>query len=439
VRFYEDLFGMPPRGMWPGEGSVSESIVPLLAENGIRWMATADRVLDRSSPPGLPVWRPYRVGSSGGGGSLAAVFRETDLSDRIGFRYQRLSGEEAADDFIRQVVRFAPEPGEGDRLLTVILDGENAWEWYVRDNDAKDFLNALYRKLSKLYDEKKIVTVTMSEYIDGNPARSVGAHPIDAMDRIDRLWPGSWIDASFATWIGEGEENAAWDLLGKTRAFLEESGLVAPDPGSSPPAPGEAGHAVYRAWEEMYAAEGSDWFWWYGSDQNAPGGDEPFDRAFRTHIANVYRYARRAGTRVEIPQLPSLLGRSGPAAGGGGAMAPGGDGTSVEVLFTCDARQEKVADAIYIVGNRPELGEWTPNKVRMFDDGTHGDEEAGDGIWSIFFPFPEGARIEYKYTNSGEEGAWMPSEEFPAVNRVLDARAAGAETRVITRDRFGTM
>ena len=439
VSFYESLFGRPPRGMWPGEGSVSEAIVPVLASNGIEWMATADGVLERSLPSGMPLERPYRVEAGDGerSGAMAVVFRDTPLSDRIGFRYQRLFGEEAADDFIREVLKRAPGPdGDGeDRLLTVILDGENAWEWYVRDNDAKDFLNALYRKLTLLYEERRVVTVTMSEYIAGNEARGVAPHPVGEMALIEKLWPGSWIGADFSTWIGEGEENAAWELLARTRDYLESTGIPAPDPASPLPGREEPGYAAAMAWEEMYAAEGSDWFWWYGSDQNAPGGDEPFDVAYRTHIANVYRYAAEAGAAGGIPEIGSLLGAAHPISSPGGTMARG-DGGPVTVLFTCDAAGRNVTDAIYIVGNRPELAEWTPNKVRMYDDGSHGDETAEDGVWSIEFRFAAGTRVEYKYTDSGDEGVWSPSEEFPVTNRTLDVLPAGA---LKTSDRFGEM
>jgi hypothetical protein len=114
----------------------------------------------------------------------------------------------------------------------------------------------------------------------------------------------------------------------------------------------------------------------------------------------------------------------------------GGKG-GIVVLFTCDATAQHVSEAIYIVGNQPELANWTPNKVRMFDDGTNGDETAGDGVWSIAFPFAEGTHIEYKYTNSGAVGVWNPSEEFPVANRAVDARGASGADRVVTRDRFG--
>ena len=90
---------------------------------------------------------------------VVVVFRDTELSDKIGFTYQNYHGEEAADDFIKSVLKYAPQKDEPDRLLTVILDGENAWESYRYDNDGKEFLNALYGKLTQLYESNQVKTV----------------------------------------------------------------------------------------------------------------------------------------------------------------------------------------------------------------------------------------------------------------------------------------
>jgi alpha-amylase/alpha-mannosidase (GH57 family) len=455
VRLYEDLFGMTPRGMWPSEGAVSRAIVPRLAERGIRWTATSDRILSRSTPAESPLWRPYcvRDAEAPESGSVAVVFGNTDLADRIETAYPQLFGEEAADDFIREALRFAPEPGGEDRLLTVILDGDGAWEHYVRDNDGKDFRNALYRKLSELYDERRIVTVTTSEYIDGNPGRSVPAHPISEMAALETLWPGGAADGTFSSWIGEPGRNAGWNLLSRTRGFLAASGKAAPDPTAPPLASGDRGYNAALAWEEMYAAEGSDWFRWYGADETAPGGDEPFDAGFRMHITNVRRFIS-AGDTTEVsplltPSIPPLpmggttstqpvwpTGHKEPVVEAGGEVAPAGAPAQVEVLFTCDATAVEVPEAIYITGNRPALANGVPNQVRMFDDGTNGDETAGDGIWSIRLSFVEGGHIEYKYTNSGARREWGPSEEFTGATRPLDVRLPAGEERLVVRDRF---
>ncbi|RKZ30418.1 hypothetical protein DRQ36_05635 [bacterium] len=438
--YFEKLFGFAPTGMWPGEGSVSEQVIPVFADAGIRWIATADAVLTKSTPSNQPVWRPYRVDPDRSQGTddttkaVAVFFRDTELSDRIGFKYQTKTGEEAAEDFVQRVLSYAA-PGE-ERLITVILDGENAWEWYRLSPDGKDFLHALYRKLEKLYALGRVVTVTPSEYITGNPKRGVAPHPISAMPELEPLWPGSWINANYDTWLGETEENVAWNLLGKVRDDLESWEIERPDPNKlsrnydTMSQKDDELSSKYNTWEAMFAAEGSDWFWWFGGDQGAPGGDAPFDEAFRTHLTNVYRYAKQAGVDVDIPEFPPILGA---ASGGGGAMARGG--AKVSVTFVVDAKAQKVADAIYIAGAPPELGEWTPNKIRMFDDGTHGDTKPGDGLWSLTVEFPENSYIEYKYTNSGAEGEWLPGEEFPVANRAITVKGDGGKMTV--EDIFG--
>lgn len=433
VDFYTKTFGQPPLGMWPGEGSVAHDVVPIFKNNGIQWIATDEKILARSKPLGQPKYYPYQVDTS----DVAVVFRETELSDKIGFTYQNFVGEDAADDFIKSILQYAPKAGEPDRLLTVILDGENAWEWYRRDNDAKEFLHALYRKLSKLYKTKQVVTVTMSEYIHGNPHRNIEAHPIESMRKLDWLYPGSWINANYDTWIGEDEENRAWNYLLVARKDLEKSGVKPPKPTDPEPKAHTKKWYAYKTWEAMYAAEGSDWFWWYGTDQNAPAGDKPFDIAFITHLRNMYLFGEKAGGKFPkrefqpiIPEHTQLT-----AVAAGGTMAQSKK-DSVTVVFHCDAKQIFVRRGVYIVGNHPLVGEWKPNEVRMYDDKTQGDEVANDSIYTIVLQFPAGTELEYKYTNSGPHGSWV-GEEFPQLNRKLTID--GTKSRIVVNDVFGVL
>jgi len=436
IEYYTKTFGQTPQGMWPGEGSVAQEIVPIFGKNGIRWIATDEKILARSRPYNQPKFYPYGVfAGRNAEDSVVVVFRDTELSDKIGFTYQNYRGEDAADDFIKSILRYAPVPGDSERLLTVILDGENAWEWYRLDNDAKEFLHALYRKLSALYETKQIVSVTMSEYIGGNSKRGVAAHPISSMRKLEWLYPGSWINANYDTWIGEDEENRAWNYLLAARQDLEQSGLAQPDPKSPEPAAGSRQYLAYKAWEEMYAAEGSDWFWWYGTDQTAPAGDKPFDIAYITHLKNIYAFARQAGGRMPEREFKEIIvDHTESIRRSQGAMAQSRT-DSVSVVFQCDARALYVRKAIYIVGNQAELGEWKPNLVRMYDDGTHADEKSGDGVWTLELRFPVGAEVQYKFTNSGPSGGWNPGEEFPSGNRkiLLD----GSVDRVVLKDVFG--
>jgi len=214
VQLYETHFGRPPRGMWPAEGSVAQGIVSMVAQNGIRWMASDEGVLAKSL--GLDsfardssdivveadrLYRPYYVEGERGG-PVAIVFRDIVISDKVGFTYSGLPGSVAAADFVGRIHdirdRLIASGVPGPHLVSVILDGENAWEHYA--NDGKDFLHGLYQRLG---DDPLIRTVTPSEFLEIAPDQP----------EIEDLWAGSWIDHDFSTWIGEEEENIAWERL----------------------------------------------------------------------------------------------------------------------------------------------------------------------------------------------------------------------------------
>ena len=283
VEHYAHCFGRPPRGMWPAEGAVSQSVVPLFARAAVAWIATDAGVLARSGRWGYRVdepdvlCQPYRAGQ--GPGVLSVFFRDAWLADHIGFHYQAYADyATAAREFLGQIKeRFASRvTGDGDRVLTVVLDGENAWSAYRED--ARSFLHALYGLLER---EGEIQTVTFAEYVEGNPARGVLAHPLERQTEVYDLFTGSWIDemgsapgVDLGTWIGEGEENRAWELLGVARDEIARRGATPED--------------VPAAFEALYAAEGSDWFWWLGDDQDS-GNDPTFDELFRGHLKSLYR------------------------------------------------------------------------------------------------------------------------------------------------------
>jgi alpha-amylase/alpha-mannosidase (GH57 family) len=231
----EEHFGRRPRGMWPSEGSVSSEACALFARCGAQWVATDEDIL------GEPGVRDF--------GGLTVAFRDRELSNLVSFTYKGMPPGEAAADFIRRL-----EGREGP--VPVILDGENPWEQYPDGGIA--FLRALYGALS---DHPEIETVTMSELVPTG--------------RIDRVFAGSWINRSFSVWIGHEEDRRAWELLGRARADLE-------------------GCPSALAWECLRAAEGSDWYWWFGEDFSS-AQDMEFDALFRRHLMNAYRAAGRAG------------------------------------------------------------------------------------------------------------------------------------------------
>ena len=269
---HERRFGRRPRGMWPSEGSVSESAAAILAECGVQWAATDEAVLANSlagydRDRDLYRAHVFRVGEK----SLQFFFRDHALSDAIGFVYGSWNPEDAAADFIhrlhgiRQRLEKLDEGKDVPHVVPVILDGENCWEYY--EADGLPFLRALYRRIS---EDPLLETVRGSDFLDQH---GKSASP------LPKLWSGSWINSNFAIWIGNDEDNRAWDVLKRTRDFLTEALRARPDLATDP--------AATRAWEEIYTAEGSDWCWWYGDDHSS-ANDAIFDYLFRKHLMNVY-------------------------------------------------------------------------------------------------------------------------------------------------------
>ena len=257
VRFYRERFGRQPAGMWPSEEGVSEHIIPLFIQAGIKWIVTDESILFRSlklkKRNTRLLYQPHLLRRKDG--DLAIIFRDRNLSDMIGFLYHRWNHKDAVEDFMKHLENTAKAFKNQDILLTIAMDGENAWEFYA--NDGHDFLELLYERLT---EAPFLRAVTVSEYLLMHPAQH----------RIPRLAAGSWIYSEFGKWIGSPQKNKAWEYIARARAELAtlktQGAKINWD----------------LAWKQMYILEGSDWFWWYGDNQ------PEFDQLFRTHLANFY-------------------------------------------------------------------------------------------------------------------------------------------------------
>ncbi|MBZ5595357.1 MAG: glycoside hydrolase [Acidobacteriia bacterium] len=260
--FISSEFGRAPVGLWPSEGSVSDEVFDLAAKAGFEWAATDSGVLDRTIGRGSGVdglYRPYRWTQQSR--TLHVIFRDHFLSDLIGFVYSRMDSREAAGDFLARIRENCRGilAGGRDALVPIILDGENAWEYYERNG--RPFLRELYRRIS---DATDMTALTVHEALARIPS-----------EPLDHIFPGSWINANFDVWIGAEEDNEAWECLLDARQAYDN-------------AQGVSEENKRLAFEELMIAEGSDWCWWYGPEHDSP--DRPdFDRLYRSHLANVYR------------------------------------------------------------------------------------------------------------------------------------------------------
>ncbi|MDX9753851.1 MAG: glycoside hydrolase family 57 protein [bacterium] len=266
LAYFERTFGFRPQGMWPSEGSVSDAACALMAQAGLKYFATDEAILYRSTffnpryaTISETLYQLHRLTTPQG--EIDCVFRNHSLSDRIGFVYQSWNGKEAAADFISQVKGLvknwnSPTPP----LINVILDGENCWEFYP--HDGRDFLKYL---VEGILADSQITPTTVPEYRQMHPAKPT----------LQSIFPGSWINSNFRIWIGHQEDNAAWHFLRRAREIIIEREDTLDEA------------SLEEVWRMLHIAEGSDWFWWYG-DENASSYEDLFDALFRNHIAHIY-------------------------------------------------------------------------------------------------------------------------------------------------------
>ena len=272
---HQQVFGVRPVGVWPSEGSVSEEVLTIAQSLGVKWMATDEGVLGRSlginfgrdgegrlSPQiAEKLYTVHRF--ENGSTQMHLVFRDHTISDLVGFVYSGMPAQDAANHLIHNIKQAAqPILSQGrDAVVSVILDGENAWEYYPRSG--REFLRRFY---DRLQNEPGIEAVTVSE--------AIARH--HDFGKLTSLVPGSWINANFNVWIGAPEDNRSWDYLYHARNFYAEA------------APNASEAQRKLALEELLIAEGSDWNWWYGPEHHS-ANDREFDELYRKHLSNVYQ------------------------------------------------------------------------------------------------------------------------------------------------------
>lgn len=259
LRTADRIFGQRRRGMWPSEGGVSSAAVKLMQDEGTLWAATDEDILARSINGGLTnrsdLYKIYQYSD------LPLLFRDRELSDRIGFLYAGWETAEAVDDLLKRLRRIAQRTSGG--TVAIILDGENCWERYP--DNGYPFLRDFYTALQ----EDPLLEMSTIK------AALASSQPVV----LDRLAAGSWIRSDFTTWIGHPEENRAWELLQQTR-----SEIIADEVHHALAHPEEPLSELLR---ELLRAEGSDWFWWFG-DEHATAQADIFDRLFRLHLEGLY-------------------------------------------------------------------------------------------------------------------------------------------------------
>ncbi len=287
---FERVFGRKPVGLWPSEGGVSQQALELFAEQGVKWIASGGNVLHNSHDATSKSCshRVYRFGEV----PVDCFFRDDGLSDLIGFNYSDWHANDAVANLIGHMENIARVcPDREDCLITIILDGENAWEYYPENGYY--FLDQLYRDLSK---NTLLHMTTFETFLQEKT-------PVQAQE--DRLTAGSWVYGTFSTWIGDPDKNRGWEILVEAKRTFDEqvaSGRLSAE-------------EIEAAEKQLAICEGSDWFWWFG-DYNPSTTVNQFDQLYRMHLANLYQMLH-----VEAPSyLSEVISRGGGKPSRGGVM-----------------------------------------------------------------------------------------------------------------------
>ena len=288
-----ERFGASPAGLWPAEGAVSAAALGLFADCSVQWTASSEAVLANTLKAAGHAWHRqqdlYRLWRDGSG--LFVCFRDERLSDLIGFEYSRWHGQDAARHFVSQLAEIRDQaPADATPLVCVVLDGENAWEYYPYN--AWYFFEELY---SLLATQDGVRTCTLADALARYQPGSRALPPLVA---------GSWVYGTLSTWIGEPDKNHAWDLLVSAKQSYD---LLAEQLAQDPA-------RAARAESLLATLEGSDWFWWLG-DYNPREAVASFESLFRRNLRALYD---TLGLPVPV-QLSQPLSR-----GGNGAAEAGG-------------------------------------------------------------------------------------------------------------------
>jgi len=299
VKTFQHYFGHKPRGCWPSEGSVSDDTLKLMQEAGFDWVATGDSVLhntlrhaenkiiaDDLAERKACLHRPYHFAEH----KVNCFFRDDGLSDLIGFKYATWHSDDAVGDLINHMVNIATAcDNPKNSVISVIMDGENAWEYFPEN--AYYFLSQLYDRIG---EHPLLELTTYSELLDTQkPEPLVMPHVV----------AGSWVYGNFSTWIGDKDKNRGWDMLCEAKLATDHALATKKYTKSE----------LVQIEKQLALCEGSDWFWWFGGYNPAQSVSD-FEYLYRQHLKNLYHLIR--APEPEYLNLVISVGGGDPATGG---------------------------------------------------------------------------------------------------------------------------
>lgn len=233
---FKQYLGVSPSGLVPGGGSISEYVLSTAKKANLSWVLAGQPALWKAEKEGL-----YQ--------GPVAVLVASPLSPKD---TQGAAADEAARKVLTDMV-----PG-----VTAIVILEEDFLRYSRDGGV-----SLVQALASKAPPKSFAFVTPSE------VASLDAPALPAAGMIPSSWGGS-----LAPWIGEPEENRAWELLAQAREDAnryKNSGQADPK-------------TLGLIMNTLYTAEYGTPFRIFGHDTTS-SQDETVELSFRASLRTVYQ------------------------------------------------------------------------------------------------------------------------------------------------------
>ena len=274
IASHSKRFGSPPVGMWPAEGALSVASVREFDQAGAGWLGSGEGVLKASlaasgfteADSTYASFYPWRLPNT----NCLLFFRDDTLSDQVGFEYSKWHGDEAAQDFIGRLEQILQNwPHEAAPIVSVMLDGENAWEHYPYNG--WHFFEAMYARIA---EHPLIHTTTLADLQAEVNSTHTSSTKREARE-LPSLVAGSWVYGTLSTWVGDVAKNRAWDLLVDVKHAYDRHVHTLEAP------------IRQQAEELLQDCESSDWFWWFG-DYHPAASVSSFDKLFRNKLASLY-------------------------------------------------------------------------------------------------------------------------------------------------------
>jgi alpha-amylase/alpha-mannosidase (GH57 family) len=236
--YFKRILGDYPQGFWPSEGGLSQQVASAVSKKGYDFAVTDENILWKSlktNPDPNLLYKPHVCQN------LNIFFRDRELSDLLSFEYWKWDEKDAAAHFLAKIEERQKSTPKDEAICVLALDGENSWAGYRLNG--LPFLREFY---SRVKQKKGITPIFFKDYLALHKPHSEIT-----------LVPGTWM-GSFSKWVGSPAKNAGWEKLSRARDTCGPK-------------------------EEIFIAEGSDWFWWFGEENTAE-----FEALFKGYLQKAY-------------------------------------------------------------------------------------------------------------------------------------------------------